>query len=477
MNPELLNDLIKLHDILSGAKDFGVRHLDSLNSLPVSKEKPGLHLSELPAKGMGATKTQELFQQEFYSNIVAAPGSRYWGFVTGGTTPAAIAGDWLVTVFDQNTQTTEGGDVSGLLELHTVKMLLQLFELPADDFIGGMVTGATMSNFTGLAVARQWLGQQLGQDVARDGVPKGLNIYAATPHSSAIKALSMLGVGSKNIQFIPTLPDRECFDEAALEKIVIENGSVPFILIASGGTVNTVDYDNFQFIASLKNKYNFWLHIDAAFGAFAACSTDYKHLLKGWDAADSITVDCHKWLNVPYDSAVIFTRKQHASLQVQTFQNSNAPYLGDPLQQFNYLNFVPENSRRFRALPVWFSLMAYGKEGYRDIVDNNVALARELGKRIAAMKGYELAAPVRLNTVCFTVKGDNKAEIIQGVLKTLRRRGRLFVTPTMYKGNTCLRAALVNWRTTAEDIEIAMGELHLAYQETIQHSTLNTQHT
>ena len=475
MNATLLDDLNKIDDILNSVKTFSAAHLENLNNLPASKQKPELHFSDLPLSGLGATQTQELFKKEFYSNILAASGSRYWGFVTGGTTPAAIAGDWLTSVFDQNTQSTEGnGDVSAAMELHTIKMLLELFELPADDFIGGMVTGATLSNFTGLAVARQWLGHQLGYDVARNGMQPGTKIFAGTPHSSTIKSLSMLGMGSNNITLLPTMPGRECVDITALEKAVAEIGSMPFILIASGGTVNTVDYDDLQFIAGLKKKYNFWLHIDAAFGAFAACSTHYKHLLKGWELADSITVDCHKWLNVPYDSAVIFTRKQHASLQVQTFQNSNAPYLGDPMLQFNYLNFVPENSRRFRALPVWFTLMAYGKEGYRDIVDNDIALAQELGKRIAATEGYELAAPVLLNTVCFTVKGENKTEKIQIILNSLRRRGRLFITPTVYKGNTCLRAALVNWRTTAGDIEIAIEELKLAYQETIQLSTSNT---
>lgn len=475
MNATLLDDLNKIDDILNSVKTFSAAHLENLNNLPASKQKPELHFSDLPLSGLGATQTQELFKKEFYSNILAASGSRYWGFVTGGTTPAAIAGDWLTSVFDQNTQSTEGnGDVSAAMELHTIKMLLELFELPADDFIGGMVTGATLSNFTGLAVARQWLGRQLGYDVARNGIQPGAKIFAGTPHSSTIKSLSMLGMGSGNITLLPTMPGRECVDITAVEKAVAEIGSMPFILIASGGTVNTVDYDDLQFIAGLKKKYNFWLHIDAAFGAFAACSTHYKHLLKGWELADSITVDCHKWLNVPYDSAVIFTRKQHASLQVQTFQNSNAPYLGDPMLQFNYLNFVPENSRRFRALPVWFTLMAYGKEGYRDIVDNDIALAQELGKRIAATEGYELAAPVLLNTVCFTVKGENKTEKIQIILNSLRRRGRLFITPTVYKGNTCLRAALVNWRTTAGDIEIAIEELKLAYQETIQLSTSNT---
>ena len=255
MNATLLDDLNKIDDILNSAKNFGAAHLENLNNLPASKQKPELHFSDLPLSGLGATQTQELFKNEFYSNILAASGSRYWGFVTGGTTPAAIAGDWLTSVFDQNTQSTEGnGDVSAAMELHTIKMLLQLFELPADDFIGGMVTGATLSNFTGLAVARQWLGHQLGYDVARNGMQPGTKIFAGTPHSSTIKSLSMLGMGSSNITLLPTMPGRECVDITDLEKAVGEIGCMPFILIASGGTVNTVDYDDLKFIAGLKKE-------------------------------------------------------------------------------------------------------------------------------------------------------------------------------------------------------------------------------
>ena len=331
--------------------------------------------------------------------------------------------------------------------------------------MGAFVTGATMSNFTGLAVARQWMGKQQGYDIAIDGIKKDIKIYTAVPHSSSIKSLAMLGIGSSNVITISTLPERECMDTEAFEQMLIENKNEPFILIASGGTVNTVDFDDMQFIASLKNKYNFWWHIDAAFGGFATCVPAYKHLLQGWQNADSITIDNHKWLNVPYDSAVIFTRKEHAALQVQTFQNSNAPYLGDPLENFTYLNYVPENSRRFRALPAWFTLMAYGKEGYTQIVENNISLAKQMGEAISASAYYKLAAPVRLNTVCFTIKDTQDAkEKITKILKQLNKNGKVFMTPTVYKNQFCIRAAFVNYRTKEDDIKIALNELIKAYE-------------
>ncbi|MBV4356014.1 pyridoxal phosphate-dependent decarboxylase family protein [Pinibacter aurantiacus] len=464
MNRNLANDNAQIEQILDAAKRLSISYLQRLDERPVSIDQPSHHLPLLSKEGLGAIQTQQLFEKEFLHNIIASSGPRYYGFVTGGTTPAAIAGDWLTSVFDQNTQNAKGnGDVSAMLEMHTVQLLLQLFGLP-DVFMGAFVTGATMSNFSALAVARQWFGKQKGYDVALEGIQPGIKIYTSVPHSSSVKSLAMLGIGSKNIISVPTLEDRECMDVNALKVLIEKTPDEPFILIASGGTVNTVDFDDMQEIAALKKQYNFWWHVDAAFGGFAACSDSRKHLLKGWENADSITVDNHKWMNVPYDSAVVFTRKEHAILQVQTFQNSNAPYLGNALDDFNYLNYVPENSRRFRALPAWFTLMAYGEEGYKNIVETNIEQALIFGELINQSDGYTLAAPVRLNTVCFTVKEEKgRKEKIMAVLAELNKRGKVFMTPTIYKGMSCIRAAFVNWRTTQEDVDIAVVELNKVF--------------
>jgi len=227
----------------------------------------------------------------------------------------------------------------------------------------------------------------------------------------------------------------------------------PFILISSAGTVNTVDFDDFMTIQKLKTKYNFWWHIDAAFGAYAACSPTHQSLLAGWENADSITVDCHKWLNVPYESAVFFVKKQYSRLQVETFQNSNAPYLGNPLETFNYLNFLPENSRRLKALPAWFSLMAYGKQGYQQIVENCITLAKRFKNHIVESMYFELLAPLRLNTVCFSLKGLRNEGKVPEFLTQLNETGQVFMTPTTYRGRKGIRAAFVNWQTTPADVQ------------------------
>lgn len=385
--------------------------------------------------------------------MVSSPGPRYWGFVTGGSTPASIVGDWLAAVYDQNVQsvTSQGGN-SALIEFETINLLLQLLELP-DTFLGGFVTGATMSNFTCLGVARQWFGKQFGKDFAKNGISETINVFSATPHSSSIKTLSMLGIGSQNYTLIKTIEgNREAIDILDLERKMEMLNGAPVILVSSAGTVNTADFDDFVSILKLKEKYNFWWHIDAAFGGFAAVSDKYKHFVKGWEGADSITIDCHKWLNVPYESAFYLIKKQHIALQIETFQNSNAPYLGNPLENFNYLNVLPENSRRLRALPVWFSLLAYGKEGFQDIVENSVSLALDFGNALSNEGNFKLLAPVYLNNVCFTLKGEDNQEKVSQFLTNLNDTGKVFMTPTVYQDIKGIRASFVNWRTTKEDV-------------------------
>lgn len=272
----------------------------------------------------------------------------------------------------------------------------------------------------------------------------------------------MLGLGRNALTKLATLPDREAVDINALKAWINEHPGQPFIYIASAGTVNTVDFDDIAALAELKKEHPFWLHVDAAFGGFAAVSPRYRHLLNGWEAADSITIDAHKWLNVPYDAAMIFTR--HPQLQQTVFRNEGAAYLGDPAANFNYINYAPENSRRLRSLPAWFSLQAYGAEGYRDIVESNIRLARQLGERLAKSGRFQLLAPVRLCVVCFTLNHPPRmlAEHVNLFLQQLVKRGIVYVTPTEYKGTPAIRAALVNWRTTDHDIDKVMHELESA---------------
>lgn len=247
-------ELDQLPELLEAAKLLGDEYLNGLSFRKTAVQPQTINWPSLPENGHGAQETLGLFKTLFYPNIVASSGPRYWGFVTGGTTPASIMGDWLTSVFDQNSQLTTGtGDASALLEFQTIQLLLDLLKLPPD-FMGAFVTGATMANFTGLAVARQWAGTQAGLDIARQGMKHTIPLYSSAPHSSSLKALSMLGMGSANIHIIPMLQNREAMDVSQLKLRLQANPDQPCIIIASAGTVNSVDFDDLEALAALKKN-------------------------------------------------------------------------------------------------------------------------------------------------------------------------------------------------------------------------------
>lgn len=455
MYEQLSEDLALTEKILNSVVSEANSFLAGLNTRPAGAIMPEeISLGELPNEGLGALNALKNFKAQYAPFMSGSAGPRFYGLVTGGVTPAALAGDWLVSVYDQNNVGSDES-IAPTIELATIRLLRQLFCLP-DEYFGTFVTGATMSNFVGLALARQWLGHQTGVNIAEEGLCgiTQVRIFSGEPHSSVYKALSMLGIGRNAIKTVECLPNREAINVAILENYLKSQEGQPCIVVANAGTVNTVDFDDIAAIAELRNRYKFWLHVDAAFGGFAACTSKYSFLTKGIEFADSITIDAHKWLNVPYDAAMLFTR--HQAIQAEVFQNSST-YLEPTVTGNNYINLTPENSRRLRALPSWFSLMAYGKQGYAEIVERNCDLAQWLGQEIVNSKYFELLSPVRLNGICFTLKkeGEVSIEYIRGYLKRLQRSGDVYLTSTVYKGIPAIRISISNWRTTMKDLDIA----------------------
>lgn len=445
----LQNDGESLPALVDSAAAAAKTVLASLESRPAAIEAPALSPLPLPDEGMGAQAALTAFTQRYDSFMSGSAGPRYLGFVTGGTTPAALAGDWLATAYDQNVS-TRVDSIASAVQDEASAMLRDLLALPPD-FRGTFVTGATMANVHALALARQWAGRNSGVDIAQAGISKAppIAVLGGAPHSSIAKALGILGIGRDAFVAVGTLPGREAVDVEALERALEAHRDRSPIVVAGAGIVNTGDFDDLQRIAELRKRFGFWLHVDAAFGGVAAASSSYRHLLAGWEHADSITVDAHKWLNVPYDAAIAFNR--HRDLQLATFRNS-APYLGELTEPVDLVHLAPENSARFRGLPVWMTLVAYGRSGYSEIVERTCALAQMFAARLAQTGAFTLLAPVPLNIVCFTLSSSPDSKRVDEFLRRLRSDGRVFMTPTTYRGIPGIRAAFSNWRTTQDDI-------------------------
>ncbi|MCU0383721.1 MAG: pyridoxal-dependent decarboxylase [Cyclobacteriaceae bacterium] len=425
----------------------------------IRESNPGILVNQLKQltlteNGIGTEKVFDFFKQEVVPHLHAGAGPRYLGFVTGGSTPASMIGDFLTSIYDQNSF-GYNDTAAPIIENQALTFLKEILGL-STSYFGTFVTGATQSNFVSLAIARQWCGKQKGINVAQEGLSNlKIKIVGSTPHSSAYKSISMLGLGKQNIDVIGTLPNREKMDVNALQNYLIENKESNIIVLASSGTVNTGDFDDLVEIAALKKQFNFWLHVDGAFGAFTACSPKHAHLINGINNADSVTVDAHKWLNVPYDCAMQFTK--HIELQAEVFQNSGT-YLAT--QQFNeFFHYTPENSRRWRGLPTWFSLLAYGKNGVKKIIENNCTLAYQLGEWIKQSNHYQLLSPVHLNIVCFTLLPESSKEKIKQWLDAVRDDGHVFFTPTVYQGKPAIRAAFSNWMTNSDDLHVIQQTL------------------
>ncbi len=457
----LKNDKENMDNIIKAFYDISTTYLKNMNERNVGVKQPKFEQTILQKKGVGFLKSLELFNKKFEPYLSSSAGSRYFGFVTGGSTPASLIGDWITSLFDQNVASMDES-CSPNITLDTINQLKTFFEL-GDSFEGIFVSGATMSNFVGLATARQWFGRYFEKNIAVDGlwsISEKLNIYSGTPHSSIYKSLSMSGLGKSSLTLVETLKDREALNLSALKSALEKQNNTPSVVVANAGTVNSVDFDDIKAIAKLKEKYNFWLHVDAAFGGFAKCSPKYKHLIDGLESADSITIDAHKWLNVPYDSAMHFTK--HLDLQFEVFKNS-APYLKPDFLTSNFVHLSPENSQRLRALPIWFTLNAYGIDGYREIVERNCKMAQDIAKKIQNSDNFILLSDVILNGVCFTLnKEDLSMEAINQYITKLKENGKIFMTPTVYQNKPALRISVTNWQTSEKDMAITWDALNEA---------------
>lgn len=411
----------------------------------------------LPEVGCGAESALRELVDRGFAAAAATSGPRCFHFVIGGVTPAALGADWLTTVLDQPAYAWASSPLGVELEVISLGWLRELFGLPAS-WSGVLTTGATMANFAGLAAARQWWGERLGHDISQRGLagaPPVTVLSSGYIHASAIKCLALLGIGRGQLEILAC--DRVGrLDLLALERRLAGLGGAPAILIGNAGEVNAGDFDPVSKLADFAHEHGAWLHVDGAFGLFAALTERTRHLVAGVERAHSVAADGHKWLNVPYDCGFAFVSDPGLLARAFAYDAAYLPAPSDPRPVVGSMG--PESSRRARALAVWATLRAYGRTGYRRLVEGHLDLAQRLATQIDQAPELERLAEVPLCIVCFRLNLKDRDEAALDALnrslgEAIAADGRVMAGTTVYDGKVALRPAIVNWRTREADID------------------------
>jgi glutamate/tyrosine decarboxylase-like PLP-dependent enzyme len=372
---------------------------------------------------------------------VATAGGRFFGFVIGGSLPAALAANVLAAAWDQNAGLEIASPIGAELEKVCRGWLVSLLGLPRETEVG-FVTGATMANFSGLAAARHAVLERQGWDVEARGLfgaPPITVVVGDDAHVTLFKALSLLGLGRERVVRVPVdkqgrmLPDR----------LPVIDG--PTIVCLQAGNVNTGAFDPARELFSRLAGSGAWVHVDGAFGLWVAASPSKRRLLEGVEQADSWATDAHKWLNVPYDSGLVFVRERR---HLNAAMSMSASYLTESETRDPHL-FVPELSRRARAVEVWAALRSLGTSGLAALIDRTCAHAQRFAEALSAA-GYEILNDVVINQVLVSF---GTPEETRRVIAGIQQDGTCWCGGTVWQGHTAMRISVSSWSTTDEDVE------------------------
>jgi len=385
---------------------------------------------------------------------IASAGGRYFGFVTGGTLPASLAANMLAGAWDQNAGLEIASPVSAFIEEVCRKWLVSLLGLPQQAGIG-YVTGATVANFTGLAAARHALLSREGWNVESRGLfgaPPITVIVGEEVHVSVLKALGMLGLGRDRVEKVPV------DGQGRMRADLLPSISGPTLICIQAGNVNTGAFDPAEEICLKARESNAWVHVDGAFGLWATMSPQRSHLVKGVDLADSWATDAHKWLNVPYDSGLVFVRDAgHLSAAMPT----RAAYLieGHKREPSHY---VPELSRRARGIEIWAALRSLGKTGLANLIERCCRHATTFAEGLRAA-GYQVLNDVVLNQVLIRFKTN---ELTERIIKRVQDDGTCWCGGTQWQGHTAMRISVSSWATKDADVKKSLDAiLRIAAEE------------
>ena len=449
-------------DALTRAAEHARTWLTSVPDRPVGPRKSAAEFaaqlaSPLPESGANAAAVVDELAELADPGLMAIASGRFFGWVMGGTLPAALAADWLVSAWDQNTGLRYATPAAACVEETAGAWLLELLDLPRTSDVG-FVTGATMANFTCLSAARGAVFNAVGWDVHADGLRRAPPVHVlvgAERHDTIDLALRYLGLGTPT----PVAADdqgRIVVDALAAALDQVPSGE-PIIVCLQAGNVHSGAFDPFAQAIALAKARDAWVHVDGAFGLWAAASDTLRHLVAGLDQADSWATDAHKTLNVPYDCGLAIVAHPAA---LRAAMGAHASYLisdtsgpGDPLEK------VPEFSRRARGIPVWAALRSLGRTGVVELVDGLARNARALAEGAAGIDGAEVLNDVVYTQVCVAFDTDERT---RAVTQRLLADGAAWMSGSRWRGRDIIRISVSNWSTDAADVARSVDALRSA---------------
>jgi glutamate/tyrosine decarboxylase-like PLP-dependent enzyme len=436
-----------MKDLLTDASDRAVRYLDGLGSrsvapAPAAVARLSLLDEPLPEKPTDPAGTLRVLDEAVSPATMAMAGPRFFGFVIGGCLPVTLAANWLAGAWDQNSALYRSTPGTSFIEQVALRWLLDVLRLPPEAG-GAFVTGATVANLCALAAARHAVLERAGWNVEAQGLfgaPPITVVVGAETHPSVTKSLGILGLGRSRVAKVPV------DSQGRMRTDLLPALSGPTIVCVQAGNVNTGAFDPVDEVCRRARAARAWVHVDGAFGLWAAAAPSRRHLAAGLALADSWATDAHKWLNVPYDCGLAFVRDPHA---LQAAMAITAEYLPTQSEFRNPADFTPELSRRARGVEVWAALRSLGREGLAEMIERNCAQARRFARELGAA-GYEILNDVVLNQVLVSF-GD--AERTSRVIQGIQDDGTCWCGVTVWQGRTAMRISVSSWATTDADVE------------------------
>jgi glutamate/tyrosine decarboxylase-like PLP-dependent enzyme len=451
-------------EVLEAAHQIAAAYLDSAADRHVGARATNAELTQalggpMPAGGSDPVAVLEQLAANAERGIIANAGPRYFGFVTGGAVPVTVGADWITSAWDQNACLFVSSPVANAIEDIVSGWVLELLGLPRQAGVG-FVTGCHMANFTCLAAARHEVLRRAGWNVETQGLqraPRVRVIAGGEVHISAVGALRYLGFGTEEIELIPV--DNQGRMRADALEAALKGASGPIIISAQAGNVSTGASDPIEAIVAVARACGAWVHVDGAFGLWAAAVPELRSQVKGIETADSWATDAHKWLNVPYDSGLAIvadTAPQRAAMSMK------ASYLqrGHDEERVG-MDYAPESSRRARVLPIYALIRTLGRDGVAALVRGNCALARRMADLLSKEQGVSILNDVVLNQVLVQFKDD---ETTRRVIAAVQAEGTCWAGGAVWQGTQAMRISVSNWSTTEADIDRSAAAILTCYR-------------